>query len=176
MISAFLLVAFGRHQQAADSTPQPHILLEVIAADYQLFSSVKYVYLRIFPDGTVEYHDPLHIDLFDPSTIRRTLSSEQMNQLKAGLSEPEVGKLSGEYYGGGGVDTSLRWDVTFETADKTYRFTLWNFTYDLRRRPKDREIPEPARKLGCMLEEINDNLRSLDRHSEQCVKPVGAAR
>jgi hypothetical protein len=80
-----------------------------------------------------------------------------------------VRNLKGEYHGGMGVDTSLRWDVTFSIANESHAFTLWNFTYGgLWRKPEGRTIPEPAVKLGCLFESLNDQIRNADRHSPLC--------
>ena len=163
-----LSMAHARHQQGLPPPSEQNPLLEVVATDYQIFSSVKYVYLRIREDGTVEYHDPLHIDLFHPTLIRRTLPAAELNQLKSGLSAPNAANLTGEYHGGLGVDTSLRWDVSFRTGSETHRLTLWNFTYGLDRPPYKRPIPEPARELGCLFEEIRNKLDGSDRRSERC--------
>jgi hypothetical protein len=97
------------------------------------------------------------------------MSAEQLNRLKKMLSETEVRKLNGEYNGGQGVDTSLRWDVTLATPSGAHTFTIWNFTYGLEHGIlSGRPITEPARRVGCALEDIGNQVRGWERHSPQC--------
>lgn len=154
------ILPLANSQEAPVATPKSTLIVEVIAIDNQLHSKVKYVYLRAYSDGSVEYHDRWHIDLFNPSPTRVKLSAEQLNRLEKILSEPETLKLAGEYHGGQGVDTSLRWDVTIPTPDGTHTFTLWNFTYrfDHGLLP-GRPIGDSARKVGCALEEMSHELK-----------------
>ncbi len=165
------MILFAQTLKTVDPTQKPDLVVEVIATDHQLNTRMKYVFLRAFSDGAVEYHDPLHVDLFEPALTRKQMSAEQLNRLKKMLSEPEVTKLSGEYKGGRGVDTSLRWDVTIPTPSGAHTFTLWNFTYGLEHGLlPGHPITEPARRVGCALEDIGNQVRGWERHSPQCIR------
>ena len=165
----FPMFLFAQAQETVDPTAKPNLIVEVIATDHQLNTRAKYVFLRAFSDGTVEYHDPLHIDLFEPALTRKKMSAEQLSRLKKMLSEPEVSKLNGEYHGGQGVDTSLRWDVTIATPGGAHTFTIWNFTYGLvHGLLAGRPITEPARRVGCSLENISNQVKDGKRHSPPC--------
>jgi len=155
-------------QNNVGTTAKPRPLVEVIATDHQINSKMKYVFLRAFADGAIEYHDPRHVDLFEPVLLRKNMPTEQLNRLKEILSDPEVGKLSGEYNGGRGVDTSLRWDITIKTESGVHTFTIWNFTYGLEHGVWGRPITKPVRKLGCVLEDISNQAKGLDDHCPQC--------
>lgn len=175
-IIALLPFSSATEQKSAASPVSSGVIVEVIATDYQFHTSIKYVYLRVSADGTVEYHDPWHIDLFKPDLIRKSILPDQVDRLKAVLSKPENRSLSGEYQGNPGVDTSLRWDISFPTMSERHDFTLWNFTYGPRGGPQGRTITEPARRMGCILEEISNHAKGSDRHSVQCVKASDIAQ
>lgn len=168
----FPMFLFAQAQGTVDPTAKPDLIVEVIATDYQLNTRTKYAFLRAFSDGTVEYHDPWHFDLFEPALTRKKMSAEQLSGLKKMLSAPEVSKLNGEYHGGQGVDTSLRWDVTIATPSGARTFTIWNFTYDLVHGVHGllpgRPIAEPARRVGCSLEDISNQVKDWKRHSPPC--------
>ena len=160
---------FAQAQQTAHRQAIPDLVVEVLATDYQAFSKTKYVYLRVLSDGTVVYHDPWHIDLFESAPTRKQMSAAQLNRLKGILSEPKVSELSGDYNGGQGVDTSLLWEITVATPSGARMFTLHNFTYgfDHGLLP-GRPITEPARRIGCALEEVSNQMKGWTRHSPQC--------
>jgi len=165
----FPMFLFVQAQETVDPTAKPNLIVEVIATDHQLNTKTKYVFLRAFSDGTVEYHDPWHVDLFEPALTRKRMSAEQLSRLKKMLSEPEVSKLNGEYHGGQGVDTSLRWDVTIATPSGARTFTIWNFTYGLAHGLlPGRPITEPARRVGCTIEDTSNQVKDSKRHSPQC--------
>jgi hypothetical protein len=173
----FLMFLYAQAQETVDPTAKPNPIVEVIATDHQLHTRTKYVFLRAFSDGTVEYHDPWHVDLFDPVLTRKKLSLEQLSHLKKVLSEPEVSELSGEYHGGQGVDTSLRWDVTIATSDGAHTFTIWNFTYGLAHGPlPGRLITEAASRVGCAFEDISNQVKDWKRHSPQCSRQIDEAK
>jgi hypothetical protein len=162
------MLLFAQGQEIVVPT-KTNLVVEVIATDSQIHTRMKYVYLRAFSDGTVEYHDPLHVDLFEPTLNRRKMSAEQLSRLKKMLSEPEMSKLNGEYHGGQGVDTSLRWDVTIATPSGARTFTIWNFTYGfVHGLLPGRPIAEPARRVGCAVEDIAKQVRAWGHHSPQC--------
>jgi hypothetical protein len=165
----FPMFLFVQAQETVDPTAKPNLIAEVIATDDQLNTRTKYVFMRAFSDGTVEYHDPWHFDLFEPALIRKKMLAEQLSRLKKMLSEPEVSKLSGEYHGGQGVDTSLLWEVTVATPSGARMFALHNFTYgfDHGLLP-GRPITEPARRIGCALEEVSNQMKGWTRHFPQC--------
>ena len=166
----FLLV---QAQETVDPTARPNLIVEVIATDHQLNTKTKLVFLRAFSDGTVEYHDPWHVDLFEPALTRKKMSAEQLSRLKKMLSEPEVSRLSGEYNGGQGVDTSLRWDVTIATPGRAHKFTIWTFAYGLvHGLLAGRPITGPARTVGCTLEDTSNQMKDSKRHSPQCNRQV----
>jgi hypothetical protein len=165
---ALPMFLFAQAQKTAVATVKPNLVLEVIATDYQIHTRMRYVYLRIFSDDSVEYHDPLHVDLFEPAPTRKKMSAEQLNLLKKILSESEMTNLRGEYKGGQGVDTSLRWDVTLATPSGAKTFTIWNFTYGLAQLLPGRPVTEPARRVGCAVEDIANQVRGWERHSPQC--------
>ncbi len=165
----FPMFLFAQAQETVDPTAKPNLIVAVIATDHQLNTRVKYVFLRAFSDGTVEYHDPWHVDLFEPALTRKKMSTEQLSRLKKMLSGPEVSKLNGEYHGGQGVDTSLRWDVTIATPGGAHTFTIWNFTYGLvHGLLPGRPITEPVRRAGCVIEDIGNQVKDWKRHSPQC--------
>jgi hypothetical protein len=165
----FPMFLFVQAQETVDPTAKPNLIAEVIATDHQLNARTKYVFLRAFSDGTVEYHDPWHFDLFEPALTRKKMLAEQLSRLKKMLSEPEVSKLNGEYHGGQSVDTSLRWDVTIAAPSGARTFTIWNFTYGLEHGLlPGRPITEPARRVGCSLENIRNQVKDWKRHSPPC--------
>jgi hypothetical protein len=166
---AMPMFPFAQAQRTAVPTAKPNLVVEVIATDYQIHTRMRYVYMRVFSDNSVEYHDPLHVDLFEPAPTRKKMSAEQLNLLKKILSESEMTNVSGEYKGGQGVDTSLRWDVTLATPNGANTFTIWNFTYGFAHGLlPGRPITEPVRRLGCAVEDIANQVRGWERHSPQC--------
>jgi hypothetical protein len=175
----FSFVASGQQKTTTLATTSSP-LIEVIATDYQVWSSYKFLFLRVFPDGKAEYNDIRRVDLTRPPVIlRKTVSAEVMSQLATLISETGVRKLDGVYSGNIGKDTSLKWDITLSRVEEKQKITWFNFTYGLDEKPK-RPIPNEAIELGCVILKISDHLRGslMEREwlPDQCKKPTPASQ
>ena len=162
----------GQVKQPDAKNASRNLIVEVVATDYQAYTQTKYVYARVFKDGAVEYHDPFHVDLLYPGIIHKQLPPQGLAQLRRILSKVELRRLSGEYHGWYGVDTSVRWDFLVPNGEKAQKFVLWNFTYPERWIPDNtRTIPKQASELGCFLMRINEDILHFRGMPERCKEP-----
>jgi hypothetical protein len=128
----------------------------------------KYLYLRVFQDGTVEYHNPLDVDLTKPIPVfAKKLAQEDIQGLIALLHLPSVQGLS---------ETFEREDlgIFHETLDieihrdtEVQKVSLVNF-HSGRNVPGRPPYPEAAVRLGCMVDRLEQKAKSSDWQSEEC--------
>jgi len=79
-----------------DSARQP--ILEVVEISGPDWGADRYLYLRVFPDGSVEFQDPRKIDLTkEMPLLRERISDQDRQQLMLILNSQEARELSGVY-------------------------------------------------------------------------------
>ncbi len=157
-------------QQArgSSSNDKEHPTLQVISTDTTSYSSQKYLYLRVFEDGTVEYHNIVDVDLTKPiPVIAKKLTQEDINGLIAPLRLPSVQRLSGAFEREdlGVFHETL--DIEIHRDTDVQKVSLVNF-HSGRNAPGRPPYPEAAVRLGCMVDGLEQKVKSSDWQSEEC--------
>lgn len=136
--------------------------------DTTSYSSHKYLYLRVFENGTVEYHNILDVDLTAPIPIvAKKIAQEDIEGLIAVLRLPSVQRLSGtfELEDMGVVRETLNVEIHRNT--EVQEVSLVNF-HSNRNVPGRPPYPEAAVRLGCMVDRLEQKARSSDWQSKEC--------
>ena len=131
-------------------------------------TSHKYLYLRVFKDGTVEYHNILDVDLTKPiPVVAKKLTQEDIEGLIALLRLPSIQRLSGTFQREdlGVVRETLKVEIHRDTGIQ--EVSLVNFHSD-RNVPGRPPYPEAAVRLGCMVDRLEQKAKSSDWQTEEC--------
>ena|SRR5579859_3645180 len=175
MLLAALLFCFSsfsrQHAQPGNSERQP--ILEVVEISGAEWESLRYLYLRVFPDGKVEFHDPIKIDLTrDVPLIRGKLSEQEMARLVSLLGSRETRGLSGTFERGDmGVIRSLLM-IRMARDDDFQDLEFVNFDSD-NQMDGGRAYTAEADRLGCTIERLRRRARNDPWESPACKKITG---
>jgi hypothetical protein len=154
--------------RGSSSINREHPVLQAIMVDSTSYSSHRYLYLRVFEDGTVEYHNILDVDLTKPiPVVAKQLTQEDTEGLLALLRLPSIQKLSGtfEREDMGVVRETLNVEIYRDT--EVQKVNLVNFHSD-RNVPGRPPYLEAAVRLGCMVDRLEQKAKSSDWQSKEC--------
>ena len=157
-------------QQARGSSShdKEHPALQVISTDTSSYSSEKYLYLRVFEDGTVEYHSIVDVDLIKPiPVIAKKLVQEDIDGLMALLRLPSVQRLSGAFEREDLGIFHETLDIKIHRDTDVQKVSLVNF-HSGRNAPGRPPYPEAAVRLGCVVDRLKQKANSSDWQSEEC--------
>jgi hypothetical protein len=170
LIFAAAVACLPSKPQARESSSinREHPVLQVIMTETTSYSSHKYLYLRVFEDGTVEYHNILDVDLTAPTpVIAKKLVQHDIEGLIAVLRLPSVQRLSGtfEREDMGIVRETLNVEIHRKTEVQEVTFVNFHSDRNLPGRPS---YPEAAIRLGCMVDRLEQKAKSSEWQSEEC--------
>lgn len=169
--SASAFAAWSRQSQspqpsAPSTTERP--LLQAITLVTSSDTSERYLYVRVFADARVEYHDPLKIDLTKPvPVVAKKLNPAEITRLAALLSLPEIQDLSGTFEREDLGIFHETWSIEIHRGPQVQNVSLVNFHSDgvVPGRPR---YTEPAIILGCMIDRLEHKAKSSDWQMEEC--------
>jgi hypothetical protein len=128
----------------------------------------KYLYLRVFEGGIVEYHNTLDVDLTKPiPLVAKKLAQEDIQGLIALLRLPSVQRLSGAFERGDLGIFHETLDIEIHHDTNVQKVSLVNF-HSYRNVPGRPPYPEAAVRLGCMVDSLGHKAISSDWQSEEC--------
>jgi len=157
-------------QQArgSSSNDKEQPALQVISTDTSSYSSERYLYLRVFEDGTVEYHNIGDVDLTKPiPIIAKKLAQDDMDGLIALLRLPSVQRLSGAFEREDLEVFHETLDIEIHRDTNVQKVSLVNF-HSGRNAPGRPPYPEAAVRLGCMVDRLEHKAKSSDWQSDEC--------
>ena len=131
--------------------PRQKTILEVINRHFALGRKIPSVYLRVFSNGTAECDTEKY-------TKKKVLSSEEFEELKAIIDEPELLDVKKRYeLMHMVVDSWMEWDISIKHPGSVQRVQVASFSPESAR---ERNQPYPAAlvKLGCSILKIRNDV------------------
>src|SRR6266481_8003105 len=131
-----LLASANNFVQLAAPSPGADTILDVIATHSTMASEERYVYLRVFSDGTAEYQSSKHSDGVqnDLPVIRKTLRQDEFKRIRSILSEPRLAAVGPEYATRYAiVDSWTEWTVKIQRSGQTQSIQVLEFSPGLAR-------------------------------------------
>jgi hypothetical protein len=130
---------------------QKDVLLEVVQTTNDIHRSETLGYVRIRSDGRGEAHSTQSVDFRNIDLKRKTISPEELNELRGILNDKSTGNLDSHYDRlWGAKDFRIEWQVTLLEDGNTRSINLVNFQPFLARR-KHEDYPRQLERLGCMI-------------------------
>jgi hypothetical protein len=143
-------------------------VLQAVMTEGTAYMSYKYLYVRVFEDGTAEYHDVLSVDLTKPiPLLRRVLPQADVAGVTAVLCLPVVQKLSGAFEREDMGDVRETMDIEIRRGGDIQKVRLVNFHSD-RDVPDRPRYTEAAVRLGCIVDRLRNKAESSGWESEEC--------
>jgi len=130
------------------------IVLEVIATHNTLASEDRYVYLRVFSDGTAEWQSSKHSNSQKTELLafKKTLTQDEFMRIKSVVSEPKLAAVGPKYETRYAiVDTSTEWTIKIQRPGRPQIIQVLEFSPGLARTMKH-PYPSALVKLGCNIE------------------------
>jgi hypothetical protein len=149
VVLLFFAALLGRgwiHESDASS----RLILEVINRHFTVGRKIPSVYLRVYSDGLVECHTVKYWHEVD-SVKKATLSSQESQDLKAELQNPELSQIKKTY----GliypvVDSWMEWEIKIPHGWHEDKITVLNFS-PVGARKKNQPYPDALVTLGCTI-------------------------
>lgn len=143
---AALNVVAWLQESGASSRP----ILEVINKHFTVGRKIPSVYLRIYSDGVVECHTVKYWDEVD-SVKKSTLTSQELQDLRTELQNPELSQIKKNY----GLiypvlDSWMEWDIKILQGRHPEKITVLNFS-PVGARKKNQPYPDALVTLGCTI-------------------------
>ena len=156
--------------------PDADMILEIIATHATMASEVRYVYLRVFSDGTAEYQSSKHSDAVknEVPVIKKTLTPDEFKKIRSVLSEPKLATLKPRYETRYAiVDTWTEWTVKIQRSGQTQSIQVLEFSPGLARAMKH-PYPDALVRLGCNIEKLRADISGeYDSLPSDCKKALG---
>jgi hypothetical protein len=136
-------------------------VLEVTAIDFDIAWQQEYLYIKVQSDGTVESQmlkrksGDTRFEKADVVTVKRTLSTSELQQLNALLVQGDTFQLKTTYKQGAlaVVDAGTSWDIQIPRDDRAQQIHVVAFAPDLVKAAKH-PYPKALLALGCTIEKI----------------------
>ena len=145
-------------------------VLQAVMTEGTAYMSYKYLYVRVFEDGTAEYHGVLDVDLTKPiPVLTKSFSEADLAGVTAVLHLPPMQQLSGTYEREEMGDVRETLDIQIFHGGGVQEVRLVNFH-------SDRDVPgrprytQTAVRLGCIIDRLRHKAESSDWESEECKK------
>jgi hypothetical protein len=155
------------------------IVLEVIATHTTLASEDKYVYLRVFSDGTAEWQSSMlsNSQKTEHLAVKKTLTQDEFIRIKSAVSEPKLAAVGPRYETRYAiVDTSTEWTIKIQRPGQPQIIQVLEFSPGLARTMKH-PYPDALVKLGCNIKklrvDVSGESNTLD---SECKRALGTAR
>ena len=171
-----LLASANNFVQLAAPSPAADTILDVIATHSTMASEERYVYLRVFSDGTAEYQSSKHSDGVqnDLPVIRKTLRQDEFKRIRSILSEPKLAAVGPKYATRYAiVDSWTEWTVKIQRSGQTQSIQVLEFSPGLARTMKH-PYPDALVRLGCNIEKLRADVsgETNSLHND-CKKALG---
>jgi len=174
--AAFLPLPISFAQSPATA---PVTLIEVIATHTAPETEYRYVYLRVFSDGTAEYQPTAPSDAknTEPAILKKTLTKDDFTLIKSATYEPTLAKVGSKYETKYAiVDSWTEWKIELHRSTQTQTIQVLEFSPGLAKTMKH-PYPDALVKLGCALKktraDVSGESPSLDY---ACEKLLGAKK
>ncbi len=152
----------------SSSIDKEHAALQAIMTGTSPYRSYKYLYVRVFGDGTVEYHNTREIDLTKPiPLVTKKLAQEDVTELMTLLRLPSIQKLSGTFEREDMGDVREALDVEIYRDSEVQKLSLVNFHNDRNTPGKPPYTVETVR-LGCVIDRLAERAKSSDWQRGEC--------
>ena len=142
--------------QRPDGPINPGVLLEVIATHTTPAHEDRFVYLRVFSDGTAECQSskPGDPENKERGTIKKTLTKEEFSRIKSLVEEPELADVGARYETRYAiVDSWTEWRINIRRKRQVQNIEIMEFSPGLAKTMKH-PYPQALVKLGCTLEKM----------------------
>jgi hypothetical protein len=154
------------------------IVLEVIATHNTLASEDRYVYLRVFSDGTAEWQSSNYSNSQKTELLaaKKTLTQDEFMRIKSVVSEPKLAAVGPKYETRYAiVDTFTEWTIKIQRPGRLQIIQVLEFSPGLARTMKH-PYPNALVKLGCNIEKTRADV-SGESHTpdSECMRALGTA-
>ncbi len=154
-----------------------NMILEVIATHATSESEDKYVYLRVFSDGTAECETSRHRNSESKEfpTVKKMLSQDELIRIKSMASDPKLATLGPKYETRYAiVDSWTEWTIKIQrTTGDSQIIEVLEFSPDLAKVMKH-PYPDALVRLGCSIAksraDVSGDSISLD---DECKRVLG---
>jgi hypothetical protein len=151
-----LIVPADNFGQSPNRSSSADTLLEVMATHVTVASEVKYVYLRVFSDGTAEIQSSNNSDAEtkERPTIKKTLTQDEFLQIKSVVDAPKLADVAPKFETRYAiVDTWTEWRIKIRRSGQPQVIEVLEFSPALARTMKH-PYPDALVKLGCSIKKL----------------------
>lgn len=133
-----------------NSEASSKLILEVINSHSTVGRKIPSIYLRVYSNGAVECHTIKYSNEAD-SIKKSKLTAQELQDLKAELSNPELSQIKKAY----GlvypvIDSWMEWDIRIPRGSGNEEITIRNFS-PMGARKTSQPYPDALVTLGCSI-------------------------
>lgn len=153
--------------------PSAGILVEVVAVHTTPESEHRYVYLRVFSNGTAEWQSRSSENK-DQCSTRTALTKEQFQRIKSVVGDPKLAHLGPRYETRYAiVDSWTEWKIQVHQARQSLVIQVLEFSPGLAKAMKH-PYPDALVKLGCTVESTRAEVSGETLSHGECKKVLQA--
>lgn len=175
--AASLPLAISFAQSPATAPVQT--IIEVIATHTTPQTEHRYMYLRVFSDGTAECQlsAPTDAKNKEPAILRKTLTKDEFTRIKSAAYEPALANVGSKYETKYAiVDSWTEWKIELHRSGQTQTIQVLEFSPGLAETMKH-PYPDALVKLGCTLKKTRAAVSGEPpSHDYECEKVLGAEK
>jgi hypothetical protein len=155
------------------------IVLEVIATHTTLESEDKYVYLRVFFDGTAEWQSSMlsNSQKTKRLAVKKTLTQDEFMRIKSAVTEPKLAAVGPRYETRYAiVDSYTEWMIKIQRPGQPQIIQVLEFSPGLARTMKH-PYPDALVKLGCNIKKLRVDVSGESNKllDSECKRALGTA-
>jgi hypothetical protein len=159
-------------EKSLDSSPNK-LLLEVLETDLGIGGTNQFVYVRVFSDGSIEYHPKRFQDLRKQHASQGKISKEDLDAIAGVLTRKDVAELP-SLFKSTYVPIDSYWDLDFTIprSGETQKIQVVNFS-PTKAIENKKAYPQPLVRLVCaawgVRKLFSTEMPDLSQHCQQFV-------